>query len=64
MKVNKNNLPHNVSKQLKSQWTEKLFQDKCRLATCNLIFANEKLVERTYPQRAHIALVKILNVQK
>ena len=35
-----------------------------RVATYNHIFAMKKLVEKNNPQRAHLALKKLLNVQK
>ena len=38
-------------------------QDEYRWATCNTIFAMKKLVEKTFPERTHWALVK-LNVAK
>ena len=45
-KQNEKSLWHYESEHLKSQWTEKLPQDKCRLATCNQIFAMKNWVKK------------------
>ena len=45
----------------KTHQSENWALDKCRWASCNKIFSTtKKLVKKTYPERAHWALLKFL----